>query len=64
MHLVARTTEPGLSDNVSFSRKILIGEQTMITFNFANYGMVYIENFNFAIMHKEKRPDAFGGQND
>ncbi len=31
MHLVARTTEPGLSDNVSFSRKILIGEQTMIT---------------------------------
>ncbi|AHG13711.1 hypothetical protein ECDEC3F_1660 [Escherichia coli DEC3F] len=28
------------------------------------YGMVYIENFNFAIMHKEKRPDAFGGQND
>ncbi len=31
MHLVARTTEPGLSDNVSFSRKILTGEQIMIT---------------------------------
>lgn len=31
MHLVARTTEPDLSDNLFFPIKILIGEQTMIT---------------------------------
>ncbi|AEE57052.1 hypothetical protein UMNK88_2474 [Escherichia coli UMNK88] len=37
----------------------------MLTFQILTYyRMVYIDNFNFAIMHKEKLPDAFGGQNN
>ncbi|EFI5401507.1 hypothetical protein G3S79_005088, partial [Escherichia coli] len=39
--------------------------QLMLTFQILTYdGFAYIDNFNFAIMHKEKLPDAFGGQND